>query len=243
VMPHRPAGGVWTSAHDLIRYVQLELAQGKLPDGKQLVSAENLLARRAPQVPLGEDGSYGMGLMVDRTWRVPVVHHGGAMAGYKSDIMLLPDSGIGAVLLTNSDNGVMLLRPFMRRLLEIVFDGKPEAAGNVASAAATHKTILAKDRERLAVPADPASVKQLAARYTSKELGEIAVLNKDGAITFDFGEWKSTVASRKNDDGTVSFITIDPTNEGFEFVVGERSGKRVLIIRDRQHEYIFTEAA
>ena len=130
----------------------------------------------------------------------------------------------------------------MRRLLEIVFDGKPEAVGNVSSAAATHKAYIVKERERLVVPADPAFVKQLAARYASKELGEIAVLNKGGTITFDFGEWKSTVASRKNDDGTVSFITIDPTNDGFEFVVGERSGKRVLIIRDGQHEYVFTEA-
>jgi CubicO group peptidase (beta-lactamase class C family) len=243
VMPHRPAGGVWTSAHDLIRYVQLELAQGKLPDGKQLVSAENLLARRTPQIPLGENQTYGMGLMVDRTYAIPVVHHGGSMAGYKSDIMFLPESGIGAVLLTNSDNGGALLRPFMRRLLEIVFDGKPEAAGNVASAATLHKAYLAKERERLVVPADPAFVKQLAKHYTSKELGAIDVLNKDGAITFDFGEWKSAVASRKNDDGTVSLITIDPTNAGFEFVVGERSGKRVLIIRDGQHEYVFTEAA
>ena len=242
VMPHRPAGGVWTSAHDLIRYVQLEIAQGKLPDGKQLVSAENLLARRAPQIATGEDSTYGMGLSVDRTYAVPVVHHGGSMAGYKSDIMFLSDSGVGAVVLTNSDNGGMMLRPFMRRLLEVVFDGKPEATSDVASAAARHKAYLAKDRERLVVPADPVLVKQLAARYTSKELGEIAVLNKDGAITFDFGEWKSAVASRKNDDGTVSFITIDPTNEGFEFVVGERSGKRVLVIRDGQHEYVFTEA-
>src|SRR5262249_26297175 len=46
IVPHRPAGGVWTSAHDLIRYVQLEVRRGKLPNGKQLVSEENLLARR-----------------------------------------------------------------------------------------------------------------------------------------------------------------------------------------------------
>src|SRR5260370_10448384 len=109
----------------------------------------------------------------------------------------------------------------MRRLLEIVFDGKLEAAGNVASAATLHKAYLAKERERLVVPADPAFVKQLAKHYTSKELGDIDVLNKEGAITFDFGEWKSAVASRKNDDGTVSFITIDPPTSGFEFVVGE----------------------
>ena len=40
--PARPAGGVWTSADDLIRYVQLELALGKLPDGKQLVSSQKI---------------------------------------------------------------------------------------------------------------------------------------------------------------------------------------------------------
>jgi len=243
VVPARPAGGVWTSAGDLIRYVQLELALGKLPNGKQLVSAENLLERRAPQTALGEDASYGMGLIVDRRYGIPVVSHGGSMAGFKSNLYFLPDSGIGAAMLTNSDNGGMLVGPFGRRLLEVVFDGKLEAAGDVAAQAARHKAALAKDRERLVVPAAPALVTGLAKRYSSKELGELAVLNQDGLTTFDFGEWKSTVASRKNDDGTISFITIDPTNDGFEFVVGERAGKRVLIIRDGQHEYIFTEVA
>jgi CubicO group peptidase (beta-lactamase class C family) len=242
VMPHRPAGGVWTSAHDMIRYVQLELAQGKLPDGKQLVSAENLLARRAPQISTGEDSTYGMGLSVDRSYFVPVVHHGGSMAGYKSDLIFLPDSGIGAVVLTNADTGGILLGPFMRRLLEIVFDGKAEAVDDLASAATNYKAAQAKRRERLVVPADPQLAAKLAKHYTSKELGDIDVLSKGDVTTFDFGEWKSTVASRKNDDGTVSFITIDPTNAGFTFVVGERSGKRVLIIRDGQHEYVFTEA-
>ena len=47
------------------------------------------------------------------------------------------------------------------------------------------------------------------------------------------------MASRKNDDGTVSFITTEPM--GFEFVVADRSGKRALVIRDGQHEYAFTE--
>ena len=241
IVPARPAGGVWTSAADLIRYVQLELALGKLPDGRQLVSAENLLARRAPQIAVGEDTTYGMGLEVNRKYGIPVVSHGGSMAGFKSNLYFLPDSGIGAVLLTNSDNGGMLLGPFERRLLEVVFDGKPEAAGDVANLAERHKAALAKDRERLVVPAAPEAVSALARHYSSKELGELAVLTDGGVTRFDLGEWKSTVASRKNDDGTTSFITIDPTLDGFEFVVGERSGKRVLVIRDGQHEYTFVE--
>jgi hypothetical protein len=33
-------------------------------------------------------------------------------------------------------------------------------------------------------------------------------------------------------DGTISLISIDPAVDGFNFVVGERDGKRALIIRD-----------
>ena len=242
ILPARPAGAAWTSSSDLIRYVQLEFRQGKLPNGKQLVSPENLLMRRAPQVPLGENATYGMGLIVDRTYGVPVVSHGGSMSGFKSNFYLLPESGIGAALLTNSDTGGMMLDPFSRRLLEIVFDGKPEAVADVAARAAAHKAQVAKDRERLVVPADPALVAGLARRYVSKELGDLSVSTDNGVTTFDLGEWKSTVASRKNDDGTTSFITIDPGTDGFEFVVGERGGTKVLIIRDGQHEYFFTAA-
>jgi CubicO group peptidase (beta-lactamase class C family) len=241
ILPARPAGAVWTSAADLSHYVQLELTQGKLPNGKQLVSAENLLMRRAPQVQLGEDSSYGMGLTVDHTYGVQVVSHGGSMSGFKSNWWAVPEAGIGAVLLTNSDNGGMLLDPFGRRLLEVVYDGKPEAEAEVASRAAAHKAELAKDRERLVVPAAPEVVAGLAKQYSSTELGDLAVVTKDGSTIFDLGEWKSSVASRKNDDGTTSLITIDPGTDGFEFVVGERSGKRVLVIRDGQHEYTFTE--
>ena len=241
IVPARPAGAVWTSSADLIRYVQLELTQGKLPDGRQLVSPENLLMRRSPQVQLGEDSSYGMGLITDHTYGVQVISHGGSMSGFKSNWFALPEYGVAAALLTNSDNGGMLLGPFSRRLLEVLFDGKPEAEAEITSRAASHKAQLAKDRERLVVPPDPAAVAVLAKHYSSKELGELEVTSKDGKTIFDLGEWKSTVASRKNDDGTTSFITIDPGTDGFEFVVAEREGKRVLVIRDGQHEYTFTE--
>ena len=240
-IPIRPAGGEWTSAHDLARYVMDEINLGKLPDGRQLVSQENLLMRRKPQIMLGEDSWYGMGLIVDKKHGVPVVSHGGSMAGYKSDFWFLPDYGVGAVLLTNADTGGFMNGPFGRRLLEVLFDGKPEAAGDLASAAAAYKADIAKERKRLVVPADPAVVDHLAPHYTSKELGQLDVVNANGATTFDFSEWSSAVASRKNDDGTISLITIDPTNSGFEFVVGEKAAKRTLTLRDAQHEYVFNE--
>ena len=40
---------------------------------------------------------------------------------------------------------------------------------------------------------------------------------------------------------SVSFITIDASVSGFEFVVADKDGKRRLIMRDAQHEYVFEE--
>jgi hypothetical protein len=58
---------------------------------------------------------------------------------------------------------------------------------------------------------------------------------------FDFGEWQSPVASRKNQDGTTSFVTTGPGIDGLEFVVGSKGGTRSLVFRDAQHEYVFLE--
>jgi CubicO group peptidase (beta-lactamase class C family) len=245
IVPARPAGGVWTSAHDLSRYVTMELAKGALSDGKRLVSEESLLARRAPQVLVSEDVTYGMGLFVDKRWGVEVVHHGGDLAGYHSDMFWLPEYNAGGVILTNADAGVLLRGPFLRRLVELMFDGKSEAEPTLSAAVAQRKAAIAKARERLVVPADPSEAAKLAPHYTNAALGTLDVRRQERSVVFNVGEWWSTVASRKNDDGTISFITIDPTIDGFEFVVApvDKDGKRSLVIRDAQHEYVFKEGA
>jgi len=240
---YRPAGGVWTSAHDFARYAQLELSKGKLPDGKQLVSEENLIARRLPQIPIGEDHTYGMGLMVLSRWGTPVVHHGGDLLGYHSDFFVLPEHGVGAVILTNANNGELIRGPLLRRLLEVVFDGKPEAEGDVAAQAKRIRAEQQELRSRLDIPPDPVVLTGLAGLYRSPELGPLAIVRQGNRTLVDVGEWHSAVGTRKNDDGSISLITIDPGYVGFEFVIGQKDGKRVLITRDGQHEYFFVETS
>ena len=58
---------------------------------------------------------------------------------------------------------------------------------------------------------------------------------------FAEGEWRSEIATRRNPDGTVSFVTISPGLLGFEFVVGAGDA-RTLTVRDAQHEYVFRES-
>ena len=242
VVPARPAGAAWSSVNDVLRYVQMELDKGLLPDGARYIDEAPLLERRRQQVALGNDASYGMGLMVDRTWGIPVVHHGGDLLGFHSDMLWLPEQGVGAVILTNSDPGVYIRGPFQRRLLEVLFDGKPEAVENVTAQVKRLKENIAAERKRLTAPADAEASANLAARYRSAELGDILVTHEGAATRFDFGGWKSEVASRSNDDGTLSFVTISPGEDGFEFVVADKDGARSLVLRDAQQEYAFNES-
>jgi CubicO group peptidase (beta-lactamase class C family) len=240
ILPVRPAGGAWSSVTDMMKYVQMELAKGLLPGGTRYASEAVLKARQEPKVWIGRDDWYGMGLQVDLTYGTQVVHHGGSMIGYKSDMMWLPEHGVAAVVLTNGDPGFTIAGNFRRKLLEVLFDGKPEADNDLAAAAKAMKERIVAERKLLTVPPDAAEVAKLGSRYASAALGEIAVTKAERAV-FDFGEFKSEVASRKNPDGSVSFLTTIPGFDGLEFVVGSGSDKRTLVFRDAQHEYTFTE--
>jgi CubicO group peptidase (beta-lactamase class C family) len=240
VIPVRPAGAAWSSVSDMLKYVAMELADGTLPRGKRYIDKDALLARRVPQVAIGKDATYGMGLNVDTTYGTPVVHHGGATFGYHSDMMWLPEHGVGAVILTNGDFGSVLHGQFRRKLLELLFDGRSEAASNIAAAARSRLDGLAAERKQLVVPPDPAEGAKLAPKYTNAALGELTVKRAGAATLFDLGEWKIEVATRKNTDGTVSFVTIGAGLIGLDFVTGTTpAGKRTLTVRDAQHEYVF----
>ncbi|HEX4416962.1 MAG TPA: serine hydrolase domain-containing protein [Kofleriaceae bacterium] len=240
VIALRPAGGAWSSVRDVLKYVQMELGNGALPGGKRYIAAEPLLARRAPQVAMSKDATYGMGLIVDTRYGTPVVHHGGDLIGYHSDMVWLPEHHVGAVILTDGDAGVLIRGPFRRKLLELLFDGHPEADADMAASAKTYFDQIAAERKLITVPGDPAEAAKLAPRYTSATLGDITVKHTGAATVFDLGEWQTEVGSRKNPDGSISFITTAPGITGLEFVVGT-GAKRTLIVRDAQHSYTFTE--
>lgn len=238
IIPDRPAGAAWSNVHDLLRYVAMELAEGKLPDGTQYIGRDALLKRRERQVDIGKETTYGMGLMVDTKYGTPVVHHGGDLSGFHSDVMWLPEHNVGAVVLTNANPGWVIRDVFQRKLLEVLFDGRDEADADAAAQAKNFYAQLAANRKLLTLPADAAESSKLAGHYHNDALGDIEVQRNGGRTVFNFDEFRSEVASRKYPDGSVSFITIAPGIDGLEFVVSAGGAKR-LTIRDAQHEYVF----
>lgn len=241
IVPVRPAGGAWSNVRDMLKYVQMELDEGMLPGGRRYIAKDALLARRAPQVAVSTDATYGMGLVVSKTWGVEVVSHGGDMIGFHSDMIWLPEAKVGAVILTNGDPGWMVRSQFQRKLLEVLYDGKPEAAERLAAGAKAFFESMAAERKLLTVPADPAELGKLAKRYRNPALGDIEVRSVSGRPVLDFGEFSSDVASKKNPDGTISFVSTTPGFIGLELVVGAAEGRRTLTTRDAQHEYVFIE--
>jgi CubicO group peptidase (beta-lactamase class C family) len=236
----RPTGGAWSNVKDLLAYLRMELGGGVLGDGTRYISDSALKARWAPQIKTGKDSWYGMGLDTDISSGTPVMFHGGRLYGQRSDMIWLPEHGVGIVVLMNASTGNVLMDAFPRKLLEVLFDGQPEAESMVAAAAATEREQRAAWRRTLRIPADRDHAAMLASRYHNDLLGELRV-EKSGAQTiFDFGVWKAPVASRDNPDGALDFVVMTPS-QPFPFVVGKSGDRRTLTIRDAQNEYVFAE--
>ena len=241
IEPYRPAGGAWSSAHDVARYVMLELAEGQLPDGKRLVSAANLLERRRHNVPVSQDSWYGMGLETRHRYGIDMVYHGGSLMGYQTDWFALPQADVGAVVLTNSDEGAVLLDPFLRRLIEVLWDAKPEAAARITASASARQAVITAARAKLTFGEAAIDKLGLASRYRNTELGELVISRVNGQSRIAPGPYDDGFAVQHNPDGTDSLVLTEPDMVGLDYLVGKAAGKRTLTLRDGQHIYVYTE--
>ena len=78
-------------------------------------------------------------------------------------------------------------------------------------------------------------------RYKSEQLDRLDISQRNGTTWFNFGGWQSEAASRKDDDGSIDFVTISPGVAGYEFRREIRAAGSALLIREGDGEYRFHE--
>ena len=237
----QPTGGIWSSAREYAQYLLLELADGKTANGQQLVSAANLRARRVPQVRRSDSSSYGLGLVVEER-DVPIYAHGGGLGGYSSYMFFMPEQGVGLVVLTNLGDAAVWHAPLRRKLLELLFDGKPEADEDLAFAVAERRAARAKEAALVETNPDIAMMQWLqryAGTWTSPALGELTIKLTGSKGVLDAGEWKSAIGRKTEDDGTIKIVLTSPP-WSYEFLPGEANGAATLTLDVPQQRHVFT---
>lgn len=96
-----PAGNLYSNVNDMAHFAQMLLAGGALADG-QIVSSETLEQMSIPQLT-GNDTGFGIGFYVGRFDKYRTIQHSGAVYGFSTAIIVLPEAQVAVIVLANED--------------------------------------------------------------------------------------------------------------------------------------------
>ncbi len=115
-----PAGYLISSAEDMAHYLIAQLNEGVYGD-VEVLSPEGVAELHRAAVPTAQtDTSYGMGWFVGPVNGIPAVFHQGETFNFHTNIVLMPESDQGVVVLMNSENSLDL---FVRGRMGMVAEG------------------------------------------------------------------------------------------------------------------------
>jgi CubicO group peptidase (beta-lactamase class C family) len=139
-----PAGSIVSSVTDMSQWLLMHLNEGKLGD-QRFLSEGQVRLMHTPQTFIARGrfaempySSYGLGWFVEPYRGHDMIHHGGNIDGFSSMFSLMPQDGIGVVVLTNMD-GTPVRGIIPYNVFDRFIDGK-QIAWN-ARAKADHKEV------------------------------------------------------------------------------------------------------
>jgi CubicO group peptidase (beta-lactamase class C family) len=128
--PMGPAGSITSTSADMAQWVRMQLGDGRL-DGKQVISAKSIREMHTPAMvetptfaelaPIDQHSgfSYGLGWGIFYYQGSQIVEKGGAQAGMRSVVTLVPGKKAGIVVLANM-NLTVLPEAIRAKFLEMV---------------------------------------------------------------------------------------------------------------------------
>lgn len=100
-----PTGGIVSSARDLLRYAKFQMGDGRLPDGRRLMSVRSMELMHAPLRKAFGDKSVALSWFVYDAGGKKVLWHGGGTVGQVCELHIVPSERLAVAVLANSDTG------------------------------------------------------------------------------------------------------------------------------------------
>ena len=200
-----PAGGIISCTDDMLAYLRMQLGA----DDRGVVSAEALAETQRPQMVMVDDlifaesthSAYGLGWMIGQYRGHRVVSHGGGIDGFLTECVMLPDDGIGVVVLTNfwSSIGPSIVFRVFDDLLGLEPIDWPARLKERFDAARAGMKEAHAERPRVAGAGPLRPLEEYAGEYEHPGYGTLSITVSDGKLVPSFGTLQLTMSHRHFD--------------------------------------------
>lgn len=201
-----PAGNLFTSVEDLARFLSCLFADGKV-NGKQILEPDSLAEMWTPQLT-DSDSGFGLGFSVGEFRDHRRISHSGAVYGFSSSWIGIPELKVGVVVLANEDIAMGPVSRIANTALGWMVDAR---LGNELEPLKIYEDIPKELAETLVGDYESESYwaelryddGQLLADLSGQKL--VVKQSADGELVFD-GRWKdnSPIELWRDDNGSVT---------------------------------------
>jgi CubicO group peptidase (beta-lactamase class C family) len=189
-----PAGGIWSTTRDVLRYARLHLGADAVPARASVVQPASLRRMQEPAVPVpGTPLWMGLNWFSQEVDGVRAIMHGGDTLGQHTVFLMVPERGFALILLLNCQPGEAAELVVQAEALAR-YPGLGRLSGQVGI---TRALIAPEDAEPVALT--PEQLAAYVGRYVDPGVTDTYRLTADGLevtaeLTPEPGSWQPAIA-------------------------------------------------
>jgi CubicO group peptidase (beta-lactamase class C family) len=219
-----PAGGIWATTRDVLRYGRFHLAAGTIASPASIVNPNSLRQMREPAMPIsGAPFQMGRDWFVQDVAGMRVFGHGGDTLGQHADFFAIPAQQFALIVLTNAQPGGSLAATAALDAALAQFAALTPLAGKLGL---THALLAPAGAPTVSLSADELAA--YAGRYADP--GQVLTFTRSGdgltgtvELLFEPGAWQPAIQPPPAPAAPVTLLAKD---------MAVANGARVPFVRD-----------